>query len=154
MRTTSGTYNTDKGLGDNANGVGSGVKKHISNDQQGRFPANIILDNEAAKLLDEQTNDNVSRFFYVAKPSKAGRNNGVEDSKADDPYKIRKQNNKKNFHPTVKPVTLMKYLCQMTQTPTKGNVLDPFMGIERNEDYFNLAKTRIENANLQTELTL
>ena len=32
-----------------------------------------------------------------------------------------------NFHATVKPVTLMKYLCRMI-TPKNGTVLDPFMG--------------------------
>ena len=34
----------------------------------------------------------------------------------------------KNYHPTVKPLALMKYLCRITRTPTGGVVLDPFLG--------------------------
>ena len=65
----------------------------------------------------------------------------------------------KNTHPTVKPVELMKYLCRLV-TPKGGTVLDPFMGsgstgiaakdegfnfigIEREKEYYNIAKSRI-----------
>ena len=68
----------------------------------------------------------------------------------------------KNNHPTVKPLSLMEYLCRLTKTPTGGIVLDPFMGsgttgiackltgrgfigIEQDEYFFEIAKTRIEN---------
>lgn len=102
----------------------------------GRFPANVILDEEAGTLLGEQ-----SRFFYCAKASKKDRGEG-------------------NNHPTVKPTALMEYLCRLTSTPTGGVVLDPFMGsgttglackatgrefigIELNEDYYHIAKTRL-----------
>lgn len=64
-----------------------------------------------------------------------------------------------NFHNTVKPIKLMAYLCRLI-TPPKGIVLDPFMGsgstgvaakqegfkfigIEMNEEYFEIAKKRI-----------
>ena len=73
-----------------------------------------------------------------------------------------------NNHPTVKPIKLMEYLCTLTKTPTGGIVLDPFMGsgttgvackntgrdfigIEREEEYLNIAKARIENEE-QTKL--
>ncbi len=66
-----------------------------------------------------------------------------------------------NNHPTVKPTKLMQYLCRLI-TPPNGTVLDPFMGsgstgkaaklegfnfigIEKEEDYFNIAKIRINN---------
>ena len=49
-----------------------------------------------------------ARFFYCAKASKADRGEG-------------------NTHPTVKPTTLMQYLCRLV-TPPGGVVLDPFMG--------------------------
>ena len=69
----------------------------------------------------------------------------------------------KNSHPTVKPLALMEYLCKLTRTPTGGIVLDPFMGsgttgmacvntdrnfigIEMNEEYFEIAKKRINHA--------
>jgi site-specific DNA-methyltransferase (adenine-specific) len=67
-----------------------------------------------------------------------------------------------NFHPTVKPMTLMSYL--VTLGSRKGDiVLDPFMGsgttpiscviserkyigIEREEEYFKIAEARVEKA--------
>ena len=69
----------------------------------------------------------------------------------------------KNNHPTVKPTSLMEYLIKLV-TPVGATVLDPFMGsgstgkaavrngfdfigIEREEEYLNIAKARIENAN-------
>jgi len=42
--------------------------------QQGRFPANLILDEEAGAMLGEP-----SRFFYCAKASKSERNAGLGD---------------------------------------------------------------------------
>jgi len=67
-----------------------------------------------------------------------------------------------NVHPTVKPVSLMRYLCKLTRTPTGGVVLDPFMGsgttgiacilehrdfigIEIDEKYAEIAKKRIDD---------
>jgi site-specific DNA-methyltransferase (adenine-specific) len=68
---------------------------------------------------------------------------------------------KKNNHPTVKPVNLMTYLCRLI-TPPNGVVLDMYMGsgstgisallegfkfvgMEMDEDYFNIAEARINN---------
>lgn len=65
-----------------------------------------------------------------------------------------------NNHPTVKPVELMRYLCRLI-TPKGGIILDPYMGsgstgiaakleglnfigIEREEDYFEIARARID----------
>jgi len=66
-----------------------------------------------------------------------------------------------NVHPTVKPTDLMAYLVRLV-TPKGGVVLDPFMGsgstgkaavregmnfigIEREDEYMEIAKTRIEH---------
>lgn len=74
---------------------------------------------------------------------------------------------RKNIHPTVKPTELMQYLIRLV-TPNGGVILDPFMGsgstgkavvyenrernknydfigIEKEEEYYNIAKARIEN---------
>lgn len=84
-----------------------------------------------------------SRFFYCAKASKRERGEG-------------------NRHPTVKPLALMRWLCRLV-TPPGGVVLDPFMGsgstgvaalqegfrfigIEREEEYFQIANERIDHA--------
>jgi DNA modification methylase len=82
-----------------------------------------------------------ARFFYCAKASKADRGDG-------------------NGHPTVKPTELMRYLCRLV-TPPGGVVLDPFMGsgstgkaaalegfrfigIEREAEYLEIARGRIQ----------
>lgn len=55
-----------------------------------------------------------SRFFYAAKSCEADRNLGSNPE-------IR------NMHPTVKPISLMRWLCRLI-TPKGGTVLDPFLG--------------------------
>lgn len=89
-----------------------------------------------------------SRFFYSAKASKHERYLGVG-------------NGKQNSHPTVKPMALMEYLCRLTESPTGGVILDPFagsgttlcaaintgrtaIGIERNKEFFRIAKRRVQ----------
>ena len=89
-----------------------------------------------------------ARFFYCPKVSKSERNRGLdnfeekktssmsgrrdphdmEKSKIDNDVTGRFVTKRKNVHPTVKPVELMKYLCRLV-TPKGGIVLDPFMGI-------------------------
>lgn len=113
-----------------------------------------------------------SRFFYVAKPSRAEREEGIydleprqrDDSRKDgnpggDNPRNRGLSKRGNFHPTVKPVELMRWLVRLV-TPVGGTVLDPFMGsgttgmacayelrpfigIEREADYIQIAERRI-----------
>ena len=69
---------------------------------------------------------------------------------------------RRNHHPTVKPTDLMRYLCRLV-TPPNGTILDPFtgsgstgkaamlegfqfIGIEREAEYVEIAKARIEAA--------
>lgn len=86
-----------------------------------------------------------SRFFYIAKTSKAERNMGLDDFEDkenpnatygfqdDEGLKFINRNPEnrsrtmKNNHPTVKPVNLMYYLCKLV-TPNGGVILDPYMG--------------------------
>jgi len=123
-------------------GYKSGLPNNSVNiTNQGRFPANVILDEEAGKLLDEQ-HKGASRFFYCAKAS-------------------RKERGEFNKHPTVKPIALMEYLIKLV-TPPEGIVLDPFfgsgttaiaalntgryfIGIEKEKEYVDIAKKRIAN---------
>ena len=78
---------------------------------------------------------------------------------------------KANHHPTVKPTDLMRYLINLI-TPPNGTILDPFMGsgstgkaavrcgvnfigIEKEQEYMDIAKARIEherNKPVQTKL--
>lgn len=176
-------------------------------DPKGRWPANLLLDEEAAAMLDGQSGElksgfrkgflegesinevygkraaknvnpfsassgGASRFFYCAKASKSERNAGCEGlpekpnnsygEYAGTPEHGPKLNvTKQNFHPTVKPLKLMEYLCTLTKTPTGGIVLDPFagsgstllaalrcnrpyLGIEMNSEYVEIAEKRLQ----------
>jgi site-specific DNA-methyltransferase (adenine-specific) len=104
-----------------------------------------------------------ARFFYCAKASHRDRNEGIEiPSRRDRGFGPEVQG---NFHPTVKPTDLMRYLCRLV-TPPDGVVLDPFMGsgstgkaallegfrfigIELSADYVDIARARMEHASRQ-----
>ncbi len=126
-------------------------------DATGRFPANLLLDEYAAAMLDEQSGElappwgkptrrnpargflsgntrdgeaytdtgGASRFFYVAKASNSDRGNVTAGAL---PLFDVPEYSDRNEHPTVKPTTLMRYLCGLTKPPQGGLVLDPFMG--------------------------
>lgn len=148
--------------------------------EDGRWPANVILDEEAAQQLDTQAGvrksgvrtpgvlrsnrgglsrptaetpspvcygdeGGASRFFYVPKASPAERRAGLGEGAP--------------AHPTIKPVTLMRYLVRLV-TPPGGVVLDPFtgsgttgiaavlegarfVGIEREPSFVAVAESRI-----------
>ena len=124
-----------------------GFKEHHSACAEGRWPANVLCDEEAAKILDEQNRNpenshsdsgGASRFFYCAKASSRERNEGcnelensfISDGRtaiSDTPY-LRKETIRKNNHPTVKPLTLMEYLIKLVMPPKDGVLLDPFAG--------------------------
>ena len=104
----------------------------------GRWPANVIHD--GSDEVEEVFPNNTIRFFYCAKASRSERG-------------------KNNTHPTVKPISLMVYLCKLV-TPLNGTVLDPYMGsgttliatkklgfkgvgIELNQEYCEMAVKRL-----------
>jgi DNA modification methylase len=111
---------------------------------QGRFPANVILDEEAGKLLDEQSGISKSAKVKSAKPAYEGesitkflRGRSTPNNQYDDcggasrffycAKASKKERGEGNNHPTVKPVKLIEYLITLV-TPPNGIVLDPFMG--------------------------
>lgn len=169
-------------IGGGDRGIYSGGKTGLYDVPDGRFPANLIHDgsNEVVVLFPATktgvayseasgTNDiygkikqrtttekalnggdsgSAARYFYCAKASKRDRDEGLEDNK--------------NNHPTVKPLSLCRYLVRLI-TPPSGTVLDPFMGsgstgkaamlegfnfigIEQDADYLEIARQRIEHA--------
>lgn len=173
---------------------------------EGRWPANVTLDEEAAAVLDASVPPSTSRkgkpragksgdgwgltttgaeysdsggpsrFFYVAKPSRAEKEAGLEHlpprtageatDREDGSAGLNnpragagRTGGARNFHPTVKSLTLMEWLIRLT-TPVGGTVLDPFagsgstlcaavragfnaIGIEQDPDYFELARSRV-----------
>ena len=142
----------------------------------GRYPANVIHDG-----LQEEW----ARYFYCPKTSTAEREESIEaptkkmgmsggaQSHGEGYDKaqsigLNKVVERKNTHPTVKPVELMRYLCRLI-TPKGGTVLDPFMGsgstglaaktecmefigIEREQEYFDIATDRINKTWVQPNM--
>jgi site-specific DNA-methyltransferase (adenine-specific) len=117
-----------------------------------------------------------SRFFYVAKASKRDRNEGLEgletqvieigdERPSGNSWERRGKGQdtpRQNFHPTVKPTSLMEYLIKLV-TPPNGTVLDPFtgsgstgkaailqgfdfIGIEMTEEYLPIIEGRLKHA--------
>jgi DNA modification methylase len=198
----------------NSFGNGEPIAKTGESEVTGRWPANVILDEYSAGLLDEQSGDSkspktyvrnagtlegdrvayanigeaagtesknygdsggASRFFYVAKASKRDRNEGLDeleperhsdrvkdDGAGGDNPRNRTNQTRQNFHPTVKPTALMRYLVKLV-TPPGGTVLDPFtgsgstgkaailegftfIGCEMTEDYLPIIQGRLEHA--------
>jgi site-specific DNA-methyltransferase (adenine-specific) len=117
-----------------------------------RHPSNVMFDESGMPSLIDQ-NPIAEKFFYISKPSVREKALGFTDGR--------------NSHPTVKPVSLMAYLCKLV-TPKNGVVLDPFMGsgttgvsalccgfnfigMELGEDYYGISKTRISSFELFLE---
>jgi len=131
----------------------------------GRWPANVMHDGSAEIL---QGMGEAARFFYTPKACKDDRDDGCENHKlvrrtdgrtTEHHTPNLRTTERRNFHPTVKPTDLMRYLCRMV-TPTGGVVLDPFtgsgstgrgavlegfrfIGCEMDADYIEIAKARI-----------
>jgi len=153
----------------------------VAGSSLGRFPANFIHDGseEVVELIGD-----AARFFYCAKASKAERNAGLEDmptrrasamgyerglgDAGEGMFKDRNPQ-KQNFHPTVKPIALMRYLVRLV-TPPNGVVLDPFagsgttlvaailegfnpVGMEMTADYLPIINARVEWAMAQPKQT-
>jgi site-specific DNA-methyltransferase (adenine-specific) len=110
---------------------------------QGRWPANVTLDESAAESLDAQSGT-LKSGNPVGMRQKRGTfsHNKIETTLtgfgdsggasrffyvAKPSTKERNAGLKSNTHPTVKPIALMRYLCRLI-TPPNGIVLDPFTG--------------------------
>jgi site-specific DNA-methyltransferase (adenine-specific) len=172
-------HRNDNGIGDPGMWAGKGQQHYAEQHTAGRWPANVILDEDAAKALDMQSghtksnygirnnkkimdmyltgkkpivttgdysdSGGASRFFYTAKASKAEREAGLYyeewqvtgamqgnvtggrtagDGRENPEIKPVQR---ANHHPTIKPLSLMRYLVRLV-TPKGGKVLDPFMG--------------------------
>lgn len=121
----------------------------------------------------------VARFFYTAKASQTERNWGLDgfeskftasaefrpnhmekaiEGESGNPYG--RWQPKRNIHPTVKPIDLMRYLVRLV-TPPNGICLDPYLGsgttavackmegfnyigCELEEEYVKIAEARID----------
>lgn len=114
------------------------------------------------KDRDEGLDEFEERKMYDGKNAGFGYGNTENDNFGDRISNVKR----KNTHPTVKPTTLMQYLVRLV-TPKNGIILDPFMGsgstgkaamyennerqanysfigIEKEKEYCNIARARIE----------
>lgn len=200
---------TDMRSGNYGNGIAAGIKLKTEA-KQGRWPSNLILDEESAKQLDEMTgirksargkcnavkknplfeeskglhtsgrktewegyadSGGASRFFYCAKASPSERNRGLERMPLKEisgcygefagDGRGREHTPSRNTHPTIKPISLMKYILKLLAPPGDPICLDPFagsgttllaaqelgircIGIEKETEYCDIARKRLE----------
>jgi DNA modification methylase len=141
----------------------------------GRWPANVLFDEEAAKMLDEQSGISKSQSGGLTYNKNSEHLNGKkpfdrtghEDSGGASRFfycakASSSERSELNNHPTVKPLKLMEYLIKLVMPPKDGLLLDPFagsgttilaaqrlgfnaIGIEKSPDYCAIAEQRITN---------
>lgn len=129
-------------------GVSAGSKA-IGETTLGRWPGNVMLDDEAAAMLDEQSGESKSSQSMRGElhgnvygggkgPSGPDSLRGHNDSGGASRffYRAKAARWERDFglpegehcgHPTVKPVAVLRWLCRLV-TPPGGTILDPFMG--------------------------
>lgn len=140
------------GLSSNRNGDAYGEWNGVRADSassNGRWPANVVLDEAMADVLDEQSgtfNTHGGYTGHVSRPRNNGLGLGDDSSRSGwalDQYgdsggasrffyvaKAPQHERPKvddAGHPTVKPLDLMRWLIRLV-TPPGGIVLDPFLG--------------------------
>lgn len=89
---------------DTTSGKPAGIKKGGKGNAFGHFNGGI-------PVTGIGDSGSAARFFYCAKATSGDRNEGVLS----------------NTHPTVKPTSLMRWLCRLI-TPPNGIIYDPFSG--------------------------
>jgi len=120
-----------------------GSSKATGETSLGRWPANLLLDEDTASQLDEQTGTLTSGTNCVRTKSgdgyhgRFGKAGDVQVTYGDSGGASRffycgkataRDRGPNNDHPTVKPVKLMQYLLTLLSTPDGGVILDPFAG--------------------------
>lgn len=176
-----GAYSSGKSVAMFSPGNGGGFVRQegLYKQPSGRFPANLIHDGSeevetefakygeriSGKLKEGQCkNGKTSQFIYGKfngwnspeyKPDKGSASRFFYSAKAS------KKDRQGSKHPTVKPISLMRYLCRLV-TPKEGTVLDMFAGtgttgqaaleegfncilIEKEAEYINDINRRLDN---------
>jgi len=143
---------------------------HISDENNGRFPANIVTTEpdafwskycnvtpkELCKKANKKDRNSDWRGELINLPDKPARTYG--EYKGTPEHATNMHTKRANNHPTVKPTDLMAWLVRLV-TPPGGIVLDPFagsgstlvaakreglgfIGIEREAEYIEIAEAR------------
>ena len=141
--------------------------------------SHVTFSNRRQPNLISDNGGSASRYFYCSKASKSERNAGLEgfETKVNGAFdgNVDTKNARKiganperqniptaNGHPTVKPLSLTKYLATLIKPPTGGRLLVPFSGsgsemigalqagweyvegVELTEEYIPIAEARIK----------
>lgn len=158
----------------NLNKWGTGALNTESARVNGYWPANLALSHAPGCTKDHCTSDcpaglldaahpelRPSRLFFCAKAPKREREAGCDELplQSDLLYSRPALRLRRNIHPTVKPIALMRWLVALI-TPSGGLVLDPFagsgttgiaavqedrlfLGVEREPTYIDIACARL-----------
>lgn len=160
---------------------GKGITWLDSCKTNSRFPANLIVSDNAlnghSKYFDLDA-WSTAQFLTISKASASERNKGLENTNGkkvndgrkteiDNPFQ-RGETIRQNTHTTVKPLKLMSYLITMGSREN-DIILDPFcgsgttciaayqlhrnfIGIEKEQEYVDIANKRLEPYLKQTKL--
>ena len=147
-------YSYPNGAGGSTFGIGKGNDGSrtapASSNPAGRWPANVVIDADAARMLDDHAGErpsgggerrprewqSVNAYGFSERPN--GASDYHREASTGGPSRFfytakastAERNNghgPANTHPTVKPVDLMRW-CIRLITPPGGTVLDPFGG--------------------------
>ena len=141
-----------------------GIKRDNYAHDSGRFPANVYQCKKPHRSEKEQGLDHLTGKTGAEATQRKEGSDGLNSPRAG---AGRTAEHVKNFHPTVKPIKLMRWLCRLL-TPQGGTVLDPFLGsgttavsailegfhavgCEMTEDYYPIIEGRINWAKLERE---
>ena len=127
-------------FGDGLNG-----SRHAGSTDQGRWPANVVLDEDQAAALDEQSGESTTPSTVTRGAQRTGDSGLGALGRQDDVPCYGDTGGASRFfyvakadaserpkvagvaHPTVKPLALMRWLVRLV-TPPGGIVLEPFAG--------------------------
>ena len=141
-------------------GLGSGDPRPVA----GRWPANIY---QCPKASRSEREAGLEHLQGKSGAEAVDRNEGTVALDSSRTGAGRTADHVKNFHPTVKPIGVMRWLCRLI-TPPNGTVLDPFLGsgttavsaclegfdaigCEMTEEYYPIIEGRIEWAKRERE---
>ncbi len=122
----------------------------------GRWPANVYQCSKPQRSEKEAGLDHLTGKTGAEATQRKEGSDGLNSPRAG---AGRTAEDVKNFHPTVKPIKLMRWLCRLL-TPQGGTVLDPFLGsgttavsailegfnavgCEMTEDYYPIIQGRV-----------
>jgi site-specific DNA-methyltransferase (adenine-specific) len=161
-----------EGISNGIYGQGINGACEITKLDKGRWPANIVHDGSPEVVAGFPVTNRAARFFYTAKASRVERERGLSHREpetvgdgrhtSNDTAYQRGKSERRNIHPTVKPVSVMRWLVRLV-TPPNGVVLDPytgsgttgiacvlegfdFLGCELSPEYCAIAESRIAHA--------